>query len=158
MNLTTKLSPRRAVAGGALVLAATAGALALSDLGSAADPERPPPTAPAAPTDPALSDGRHFGWLRAAYVAPDEVVFDVAELIPGDTEDGAYTIRDTDGGNLTLPVDDGVVVTVVTCEAACNEGASLDYGALTRAVRDGDAYWLTVEDGLVVGIDQQYLP
>jgi hypothetical protein len=104
-----------------------------------------------------VPDGRHFGRIVAAYVAPDELVFDVQDLIPGDTEDGAYTIRDVEPGNVSLPVASDVTVTRVSCDAGCAEGITGDYGTLTTTVQPSDGYRVTIEDGVVVAIDQQYL-
>ena len=121
-----------------------------------------------------LPDGRHFGQLSAAYVAPAELVFDLQELLTGAEaqeaarEDGVpaedvhdFYIRDVNPRLRSLPVSGDVVVTLVDCGGAgCVEGAPASYDALTRML-EADAstsWWLTIEAGEVVRIDQQYLP
>ena len=121
-----------------------------------------------------LPDGRHFGQLSAAYVAPAELVLDLQELLTGDEareaawEDGVpaddvhdFYIRNVNPRLRSLPVTGDVVVTVVDCSGAgCVEGAPASYDSLTRML-EGDAstsWWLTIEAGEVVRIDQQYLP
>lgn len=83
------------------------------------------------------------------------------ELHEGDTDDGAYTIRNPSGTTVALPVAPDVAVTAVDCgPSACVEGVEVEYGALTRRLADGDgtsSYWLTVDDGVVVRIDEKYL-
>jgi hypothetical protein len=165
-STTTITRPlRTGIIAGAVALATLAGVLAISELRSDGQGGGTV-TAP-------LADGRHFGRLTAAYVAPDEVLFDPAQLLEGEAareaaiEDGVpadeigdFYIRDDDGEALSLPVSTAVVVTTVDCSGSgCVEGAAGDYGTLTRTVADTPgSYWLVVEDGVVVEIDEQYLP
>lgn len=187
-NATLNRSSRRFVAAGVVALVLTGAAVGTAALQSGADPavvrsgpdtvtipapphgDPPPdtatpttgaPTAPAEDEGPSVPDGRHFGRFRGAYVAPAEVVFDRMELIGGDHEDGAYRTRAIDGPH-PLPVHGDVVVTKVVCgDGGCTEGVPAEYGELTRQVEanpNGHAYWVTVRDGSVVRIDEQYLP
>lgn len=126
------------------------------------------------------SDTRYFGAIPAAYVGPPELVFDEMELLVGaearraarvdgipEDEVGDFYIRDRSGPTVSLPVADDVVVTVVRCgDDGCSEGHPVDYGDFTTSLSGTDdsaavgsgRYWLTVRDGLVVQIDEQYVP
>ena len=113
-------------------------------------------------TSSAGEDDRRFGQLHAAYVAPDEVVFDEMELVEGDTDDGAYTVRNPSGTTVALAVAPDVAVTAVDCgRSGCVEGVKVEYAALTRRLAGGDGtssyFWLTIDDGVVLRIDEQYL-
>ena len=138
----------------------------------------PPPDGGGGPEGDAprtdLADGRHFGQLEAAYVAPAELVLDLQELLTGAEaeaaahEDGVpaedvhdFYIRNVNPRLRSLPVSGDVVVTLVDCSGAgCVEGAPGSYDSLTRMLeRDlSPSWWLTIEAGEVVRIDQQYLP
>ena len=121
-------------------------------------------------TDPprAVATDTSFARIVAAYVAPDEIVFEPADLLTGDaaadaaTADGAevmdFYVRDHPDRRTTLPVAGDVRVTVVDCTAACEEGAPGDYGSLTLDVEHSQLYRLTVDDGVVTAIDEVYLP
>ena len=116
----------------------------------------------------ALADGVHVATIVAAYVAPDELVYEPAELLVGEEAaaaaeaDGAevldFHVRHHPDARSTAPVAADVRVTTVACTAACEEGAPSDYDSLTRDAGGRDLYRLTVHDGVVVAIDAVYLP
>ena len=146
LNRTT----RRAIGAAVVVTAVIVGLLAVTRVASSDEPDvgRTP-------------RGQRFGQLHAAYVAPDEVVFDAMVLSSGDGDDGAYTLRNPSTATVAIPVAPSVSVTVVRCEASCTEGHPLDYAALTRRL-EGDAgrtmyFSLTIDEGVVVRIDETYL-
>ena len=114
-----------------------------------------------------VADGVHVATIVAAYVAPDELVFEPAELLVGDeavaaAADGAeatdFYVRRHPGSRATAPVDADVRVTAVDCAAGCEEGAPSDYGTLTLEADGSGLHRLTIRDGMIVAIDAVYLP
>lgn len=103
-----------------------------------------------------------------AYVAPDELVIEPAELFVGEaaaaaaTADGAevldFYVRAHPDERATLPVASDVRVTIVDCTTACVEGVPSTYDELTLDADRSRLYRLTTDDGLVTGIDAIYLP
>ena len=135
-------------------------------------------------TDATLPDGKHFGSISAAYVGPPELVFDDMELLVGSEaraaaladgvaadDIGDFHIRNLTSTARSLPVADDVVVTRVDCSGAgCVERTPTSYDDFTLsfdADRDGDTdaalgagrvFWIVIESGHVIRIDEQYLP
>ena len=141
---------RRTVVAGAAAVAALLGAVSVSELRSSAE-QSSPTTTTDPPVTAGLADGRHFGRLDAAYVAPAEAVFDAMRLDP----EGPV---DVGPGPLSLPVAPDVAVTLVDCADGCVEGAPGDYGALTRSLDGTSWFRVTVERGTITRIDQAYVP
>ena len=136
----------------------------------------------------AIEDGRHFGYVRAVDAAADPATidFDVADFLQnqlaeeGAVEDGVirpgepvpndYYIRNDDESVETLEVSPQVTVTHVQCPTSCTEGLPGDFAAfaasfgqtghtLNDEYRGAESqYWVTIADGEVVAIDEQYLP
>jgi len=136
----------------------------------------------------ALDDGRHYGYVRAVDTssAPPTISFDAAEFLIGDeadeaaVEDGViaegetvpndYYVRNADIAEVDLPVSDDVVVTRVECDAGCTDGAPGRFEPFAQSFSSPEPsleddyrgatsqYWVTVEGGSVVAIDEQYLP
>lgn len=157
---------------GALAAAGVAVSLVAGDAdatkaSASAEPTTTSTTA-AAPQPDGITDGVHVVTIVAAYVAPDELVFEPAELLVGEEAAAAAEADGTDATDFyvrrhpedrsTVPVDRTVRVTAVDCTAACEEGAPSDYATLTREVDDQGLYRLTVRDGSVVAVDAVYLP
>ena len=128
-----------------------------------------------------VSDGRHFGFLksvdgegihfdRAEFLtgaAGERAARDAGALAPGEPLSNDYFIRDDGARTIALPVADTVDVTVAGCATSCREGFAIGYGELNAELVDerrGDtyrgnaAYWVTVSNGKVVALDEQYLP
>lgn len=135
-----------------------------------------------------VPDGRHYGYIREldADADPAEIVFDGAEFLTGKeasaaaVEDGKlpegeplandYYVRNPSTASEALPVADGVTVTRVRCPGGCADGEPGDLAGLAESfARTGatladdyrgaeSQYWVTVRDGVVVAIDEQYLP
>jgi hypothetical protein len=138
--------------------------------------------------DGGLADGRHFRYVLSIDTVPDPATleFDVAEFLVGEEantaaeEDGAitegegvpndYYIRNEDTLTQPLDISPDVEVTRVQCPAGCEEDVPGDFAELaatfdgrdydlTDPYRGSDTqYWLTIDDGQVVDIDEQYLP
>ena len=114
-----------------------------------------------------VTDGRHFGHITAAYVAPAEFVFVPMELLEGDAArqaaraDGqavddsfdAYA-RGLGVAAQSLPVAPDVTVTR-------SGGVPQSYDDFTLALEDTDAtgllFWVTIEDDVVTEIHEHRL-
>ena len=104
-----------------------------------------------------LVDGRHFGRVTALEPADGTLAFDVAEL------DGEL-VDDPDAIVVRLPIADDVEVRLLDpcCElsAASFEEwlVGFEPGERSFYTTSLSYYWLTLEDGEVVAVDEQYLP
>lgn len=135
-----------------------------------------------------LADGRHYGYVRAVDMlsAPPTISFDPAEFLTGDeadeaaVEDGViaegeavpndYYVRNAGTSEVEVPVAASVAVTRVECDAGCSDGVPGSFEPFVDSFSSSDAtledeyrgaqsqYWVTVEGGSVVAIDEQYLP
>jgi hypothetical protein len=142
------------------------------------------PTAETAPgTD--LEDGRHFGYV--ADVDPSGIVsFDLAYFYTGDeaTElaeargDAApppndYYIVNDNPRLRSLSTSPEITISVFDWNRCCDEQVSIDTETYGEIVEDPDGfveqdgvlyygvispYWVTVQDGVVTAIEEQYLP
>ncbi len=147
-----------------------------------------PAPAPTAADRAAISDGRHFGYLRAVDTEdPVRLTFDEAEFLTGDAgleaarADGFiapgeplpndYYIRNPSRATARIPVGRDVAVTTVTCRDGCRDIPG-DLAGLLRSFTDppsepslldeyrgaASQYWITIRSGEVVAIEEQYLP
>lgn len=149
-----------------------------------ATPDEAVPEPEAAPADPALlEDGRHPAYLHAIDVDGRTITVDVIQFLTGqaaveayqadhpDDPDGPpndYYILNVNPRLRTLPV--AVDVTVELVRLHENGDADLDpatweelpsYLALTPpddARLSWNPHWLTVRDGQVIALEEQYLP
>lgn len=143
-----------------------------------------PTVAPTSPPSPAtLPDGRNFGLIVGAagtQPGPVSLRVDVARFLTGDAADRAaaahgeptpvpngYFIVNDDRAAQTVPVAPSARVRYIPenmcCEAqpgtldgflAAVEGTAMtDYPSIATTY-----WWLTVKDGRIVAIEQQYLP
>ena len=145
----------------ALAVAIAIPAVAVVAVAGAADDDR------SVDTESSTTDVR-VGRITAAYVAPDELVFEPVELHTGvaaraaAAADGAeafdFYVRETGEAPRTVPVAGDVTVTVVDCSAACEEGSPSDYASLTLTADGTTLHRVTFEDGAAVAIDAVYLP
>ena len=133
---------------------------------------------------PPLEDGRHFGYLKAARVTaePREVEFDLAYFLTGEEANAEaekrgletpvandYFIVNDNPKMRTLPVAADVVIDLVDWKQCCEirfagDPARFESAFTAESPPSGryrgrfSAYWLTVEDGVVTQIEEQYLP
>jgi hypothetical protein len=136
----------------------------------------------------ALQDGRHFGFIRSIDTGSDPLTleYDAAQMLFGPIaqnaaeEDGVveegepvpndYYVRNPDEAVQVVPVASFVRVTRVDCSIDCDAKATGSFEELAASF-EGEGYtyedpyrgaesqyWLTVADGRVVEIDEQYLP
>jgi hypothetical protein len=104
-----------------------------------------------------LVDGRHFGRVTALEPAEGQLAFDVADL-DGDRVD------DPDAVVVMLPIADDVEVRLLD---PCCELSAASFEDWLDGFEPGERsfyttslsyYWLTLEGGEVVAVDEQYLP
>jgi hypothetical protein len=131
---------------------------------------------------PALEDGRHFGYLTAvgASQEPPRLVLDLAvwftdqEAIEAALEDGVpredagingYYIRNESPRWRILSIDPDATVVLSTypvADPAHPVEVTLDRFAELFASSDGylplSPYWLTIRNGVVVTIEEQFVP
>jgi hypothetical protein len=141
------------------------------------------PTTSASPTPAAeLEDGRHFGYIDSIDPDASQIRFDLAYLLTGDEANQAaaergketpvpndYFIVNDNPKLRTLPVAAAVVLDLVDWKECCEkrfagDPARFETNFTAESPPSGryrgrfSAYWLTVEDGLVTRIEEQYLP
>ena len=123
-----------------------------------------------------LEDGRHPGHVVEVDPAAGTVTVDVVQFLTGDAaasaaaEDGGevqppndYWIRNQNDLLRTLPVAGGARVVTTTLTAAesgdATEPVEVDLQRLAELPGlEGALFWLTVTDGTVVDLEEQYLP
>jgi hypothetical protein len=146
-------------------------------------PEPTPPSDSAAAA--ALEDGRYFGYIKTVDLSGDSssIVFDLAYFLMGDEgtkaaiEDGYirkgegldndYYIRNNNPLLRTLSLSAGASLEVVDW-AHCCESVTGDLQAFADSFgpeMSGSAYrgpsspyWITIEGGRIVLVEEQYLP
>ena len=136
---------------------------------------------------PAPSPAEHFGYIRSVSTAGPAatLAFDEAEFLTGKAaqqaaeDDGAvepgeavpndYYIRNPDKATRTLRIAGDVKITAKRC-SLCRNGKPGELGPFLAAFMKGrqtfadpyrgkySQYWLTIRNGEVVAIDEQYLP
>jgi hypothetical protein len=103
---------------------------------------------------------------EANAAAAEDGVIAEGEFVPND-----YYIRNEDKSVVTLDVAPDVRVTHIQCPDSCTDGISGDLDTFAASFGDTgektlldeyrgaqSQYWITVRDGGVVAIDEQYLP
>jgi hypothetical protein len=137
--------------------------------------------APATPKAP-LEDGRHFGYIKRVDFQTSTVVFDLAYLLKGEQAneaaaahgyetpvDNDYFIVNDNPRLRTLTMSPRVQVLLLNWNRCCNTffqanrrhfEASFKIKHFTGGNYQGTygSYWLTVEHGAVVKIQNQYQP
>jgi hypothetical protein len=139
---------------------------------------RAPPPAPAP---------EHFGYIRSVSTAGPvaTLAFDEAQFLTGSdaqkaaAEDGVvppgepvpndYYIRNPDKTTRTIRIANDAKITAKRCQP-CRNGQPGELGPFLASFMKGrltyadpyrgknSLYWLTIEDGEVVAIDEQYVP
>lgn len=136
--------------------------------GPSSSPSNPPTAAPV------LEDGRHFVFLKRASAQGDwTLTFDLAYFYAdqdaieecGPDVPNGYCIVNDNPRLRTLPVARTVGVRYIPLDACCALKPG-SFSSLAAAVGSGPAggydptapYWITVRNGQIVRIEQQYLP
>jgi hypothetical protein len=138
------------------------------------------------PEEPALEDGRHFGYVRAVDVDDGTIVFDLAYWLSGEEADRAYQEATGETGHVpndhyvvndnpklrTLALASDAPVRLLDWNDCCDTffDADLNVWAQVIAREDfvddgGHRYspnaaqvWITVQDGVVTLVEEQYAP
>ena len=148
----------------------------------------PSPTEEPSPSrtpSPELEDGRHFGFVRS--IDPDgmTLVFDLAYFLTGEEANEAavergdevpvpndYYIVNDNPRLRTLVLAPDVELALIDWNRCCDRTFDGDLEVFAMALETGEPvtvgddiyygalspYWLEVEEGLVVRIEDQYLP
>jgi hypothetical protein len=154
--------------------------------GGAGEGETPEPTQGSTTTTPP-APAEHFGYIRSLSAAGPvtTLAFDEAVFLTGEEaqkaaeEDGAvppgepvpndYYIRNPDKTTKTYPIANDAKITAKRCPL-CRNGKPGELGPFLASFMKGrqtfadpyrgkySLYWLTIEDGSVVAIDEQYVP
>ena len=143
--------------------------------------ESPEPSETSSPT-PELDDGRHFGYIRSIDTASQTMVFDLAYFLTGDEANEAaeehgdevpvpndYYIVNDNPKLRTLAVAPDVEIWVIDWGNCCDpvkgevqpfvDAFGTKQHAWDAMYQGAESqYWVTVDDGVVVEIEEQYLP
>ena len=132
-----------------------------------------------------LEDGRHFGWITE--IDPSgSLTFDLAYFYMGDEANeiaaergdetpvpNDYYIVNDNPKLRDLAVSPDVEISVFDWNRCCDERVTVDLATFADVISDPDGfveadgrlyygqaspYWITVEDGAVTSIEEQYLP
>lgn len=124
--------------------------------------------------EPPIPDGRHFGYIKSIDLddSPPSIVFDEAQFLDGEAANEAsaahgdevpvpndvYVVND-DPVLSTLTVSDDAEFLLLGPGYACCEGHPSDPDLLTRSrLAHAWGYWVRLEDGKVVQIEEQWHP
>jgi hypothetical protein len=154
--------------------------------GGAGESEAPEPTQGTTTTTPPAPAER-FGYIRSVSAAGPvtTLAFDEAEFLigkeaqkaaeedgvipPGEPVPNDYYIRNPDKSTKTYPIANDAKITAKRCPL-CRDGNPGELGPFLASFMKGrqtfadpyrgkySQYWLTIEDGRVVAIDEQYVP
>ena len=148
--------------------------------GTPATTVAPSTTAAAGPatTEPAeLTDGRHPAYIKSVDAAGQTVTFDLIQFFTGEAatkaaaEDGEespppndYYIRNVNSRLRTLPVKAGAPITVNVLAAQATGSATKDVPVTLEKLASyfpnsgTPPFWITVEQGQITEMAQQFLP
>jgi hypothetical protein len=144
-------------------------------------------TGPTGATDTAaeLEDGEHFGFVESVEVESGTLVFDLAYFLTGEAANEAaaergfevpvpndYFIVNDNPKLRTLALSPDLELALLDWNRCCDRFIEGDLAVFAAAVESGEIatigdqiyygtlspYWLTVEDGVVTRIEEQYLP
>jgi hypothetical protein len=140
---------------------------------------------PSPPVEAELEDGRHFGFIESVDPASRTTVFDLAYFLMGEEANDAaaehgdevpvpndYYIVNDNPKLRTIDIADDAELVLLDWNRCCDETFAGEVDAFARAFDEGSSikaggfvyqgplspYWLTVQDGVVVRIEEQYLP
>jgi hypothetical protein len=135
-------------------------------------------------TPPELEDGEHFGFVEQVDPSDGTMVFDLAYFLTGRAANEAaaehgdevpvpndyYIVNDNDRLR-TLTLAENAELSLLDWNHCCDERFDGDLETFARAIDEGtfeaggfvyngtlSPYWVTVHDGEIVRIEEQYLP
>jgi hypothetical protein len=135
-------------------------------------------------TQPELEDGEHFGFVEEVDASGGNLVLDLAYFLSGEAANEAaaergdevpvpndYYIVNDNPRLRTLTLADDLKLSLLDWNRCCDERFEGDLDTFAQAIDEGQLeadgylyqgplspYWLTVENGEVVRIEEQYLP
>jgi hypothetical protein len=139
---------------------------------------------PSPSASPALAEGRSFGYIKSVDAGVSTLVFDLAQFFtgeaankaaqqdgvigPGESVDNDYYIRNVNKLLRTVPIAQNVKISIVEWSNCCDHTMSPNLGTFAQAFPGpgptddfhgpNSSYWLTVQGGAIVKIEEQYLP
>lgn len=134
-------------------------------------PDASPGGLPAEPEGEDLADGRHFGFIRNVDVQGSSISFDVAVFLTGDEAQQAaqergealgddvfdYFIVNDDPATRTLQVAGDARIQILTGGGA-DLGSSTLQGLSDHLPRPENGFWIGIENGEIVEVEEQYVP
>lgn len=144
-----------------------------------------PTGVPTGSLEPELEDGEHFGFVESVRVQDGTMVFDLAYFLTGDEANEAaaergfevpvpndYFIVNDNPRLRTLALSPDLELALLDWNRCCDAFIDGDLETFAVAVEADDIttvgdqiyygslspYWLTIEDGVVTRIEEQYLP
>jgi hypothetical protein len=132
-----------------------------------------------------LEDGEHFGFVDSVNAEGETMVFDLAYFLTGEEANDAaaerglevpvpndYFIVNDNPKLRTLALSPDLELALLDWNHCCDEFFAGDLATFETAINTGEQmtvgddvylgalsqYWVTVEDGVVVRIEEQYLP
>jgi hypothetical protein len=137
------------------------------------------------PAPASLADGTYFGFLESIDVGSEVSGFDLACFYTGDeaneqaaargdevpVPNDVYIVNDNPSIR-DVPVDPAVELMLIDWNACCETSPGAELDALASALGELDLveidgfryagglspYWITIEGGRIVGIEEQFLP
>jgi len=137
------------------------------------------------PAPATLADGTYFGFLESIDVGSGVSEFDLACFYTGDeaneqaaargdevpVPNDVYIVNDNPSTR-DVPVDPSVELLLIDWNACCETSPGAELDAFASALGDQDfveidgfryagglsPYWITIQDGRIVGIEEQFLP
>ena len=138
-----------------------------------------------ATASPALADGKHYGEIKAVAVDPDSVTFDVEEYLtgqaatdaavadgvikPGESMPDDVYVRNTNKATTTLAVAPSVEVRILGLDGGAPTMKPVSFAEFAKRFKGNIApralgslkefgYWVTLTNGQVTAIEEQYHP
>ena len=144
----------------------------------------PPNLAPTPSASPILAEGRSYGYIKSVNAAGSTLVFDLAQFFtgdaanqaaradgkigPGETIDNDFYIRNVNPKLRTVPISPTVKISIIQWTNCCEHTISPSLATFAHAFPGpgptddfhgpNTSYWLTVTNGQIVKIEEQYLP
>jgi hypothetical protein len=144
----------------------------------------PPSASPSPAASPILAEGRSFGIIKSVDATYGTLVFDLEQFFSGDAanraarEDGVigpnesvdndYYIRNVNPKLRTVPISSDLQIVLIKWSNCCEHTFSPNLATFAKAFPGpgptddfrgpASPYWLTVKGGVIVKIEEQYLP
>jgi hypothetical protein len=139
---------------------------------------------PTPSASPALAEGRSYGYIKSVDATNKELVFDLAQFFtgdaankaaqedgvigPGESVDNDYYIRNVNTKLRIVPIAPTAVIEIIQWSNCCDHTLKPTLATFAQAFPGpgptddfhgpDSSYWLTVKNGAIVKIEEQYLP